>query len=287
MGCGLTQIGPMVANGKVRMNAMRIALNAGSLVLVAVLGWLAVRVGLGIFQPESLYAPAPIVVPTQTLSGRAALVSYDFSTDPFAFGEITAAPIEFIEDAPETTLNLKLIGIVSESNATFRLPDGTNKAVKIGDEVMNGVTLTRTAKDFVTLDVNGEAQKLTLERVKLGEKESAPRIARAIQDNTAGSKVPSQAEIEKIFSQLTLSPQRELLPDKTSRIKGFHVKARPGADLSKLGLKSGDVITRFGPVALNSSQVNFKEIRDLASSGGVQDYEVIRNGAPVTIRLGQ
>ena len=87
--------------------------------------------------------------------------------------------MELLEDAPETTLNLKLVGIVSESTATFRLSDGKDKAVRIGEEVMNGVTLLRTSKDFVTLDVNGETQKLTLERVKLGETSNSDIIVQA------------------------------------------------------------------------------------------------------------
>lgn len=279
------------------MTAIRIALNVGSFVLVAILGWFIVRIGLGLFQPKSLYAPDPIVAPAQRVATGANPVTYDFSTDPFAFGEVAAAtPVEVVDDAPETTLNLKLIGIVSESNATFRLADGKNKAVKIENEVMNGVTLTGTAKDFVTLDVNGETQKLTLERVKLGEKETSAKISRAAPANTAsgsasgsdsGADVPTQAEVEKLFSQVQLTPHRELLPNRKMRMKGFKIQAQSGADLSKFNLKSGDILTRVGPVMLNSRQVNIKELRDLLATGAAQDYEVIRDGAPVTIRIGQ
>ena len=115
------------------MSVIRIVLNVGSLILVGILGWLIVRIGLGVTQPESLYGPDPIIAPVRTASAGKASVTHDFSTDPFAFGEIVIAPLELIEDAPETTLNLKLIGIVSESNATFRLADGKNKAVKLSD----------------------------------------------------------------------------------------------------------------------------------------------------------
>jgi len=87
----------------------------GSLVLVAVLGWLLVRIGLGVFQPKSLYAPEPIIAPAAAATSGVRLAAYDFSSDPFSFGEITIDPLEFIEeDAPETTLDLKLKGIISE-----------------------------------------------------------------------------------------------------------------------------------------------------------------------------
>lgn len=269
------------------MNAIRISLNVASVLLVAILGWLLVRIGLGVVQPESLYEPDPIVPPAAAVSPGTVSVAYDFSTDPFAFGEVVVLPLELLDDAPETTLNLKLIGIVSESNATFKLPDGKDKAVKLGEEIMDGVTLTRTAKDFVTLDVNGDTQKLTLERVKLGEKENAPKIVRAAPAEGAGSKMPSREEIENLFSQVQLSPRLEILPDRSTRMQGFQIKARPGADLSKFNLKSGDILTRVGPVMLNSNRTNIKELRDLVSTGAAQDYEVIRDGAPVTIRIGQ
>jgi len=271
------------------MNTVRIALNIGSLVLVAVLGWLLVRIGLGVFQPKSLYAPEPIIAPAAAATSGVRLAAYDFSSDPFSFGEITIDPLEFIEeDAPETTLDLKLKGIISEGAATFQMPDRKDKAVKIGEEVMNGVTLKRTAKDFVTLDVNGEQQKLTLERVKLGETSEAKIITRAAPTLTA-TKIAqsSQAGVEDLLSKVQLTPDLELLPDRSTRVRGFKIKAKPGADLAQFKLKSGDVLTRVGPVLLNTKTPPIKDLRNLLTSGAAQDFEVIRNGAPVTIRLGQ
>ena len=269
------------------MNAIRIALNAGSIVCVAILGWLIVRIGLGVAQPESLYEPSPIIAPAAAVSTGVSVVSHDFSSDPFAFGQVVSLPLDILDDAPETTLDLKLKGIVSESNATFKLPDGQDKAVKLGEEVMNGVTLTRTAKDFVTLDVNGETQKLTLERVKLGEKETKAKILRAIPATSAQSNMPTRDDIENLFSQVQLTPSLTIMPDKTTQMQGFRINARSGADLSKFKLKSGDVLTRVGPIMLNSNKTNIKELTELVSTGAAQDYEVIRNGAAVTIRIGQ
>jgi len=269
------------------MNAFRIALNTGSLVLVAILGWLIVRIGLGIAQPESLYEPDPIVPPARAVALSTSPVAYDFSTDPFAFGEIVVLPLELLDDAPETTLNLKLVGIVSESTATFRLSDGQDKPVRINEEVMSGVTLLRTAKDFVTLDVNGETQKLTLERVKLGEQANSPMIVRATPKVETASNMPSKAEVEDLFAKVQLIPSLEILPDRTTRMQGFKIKARAGADLSQFKLQSGDVLTRVGPVMLDTNKTNIKELRDIVATGAAQDYEVVRDGSTVTIRIGQ
>ena len=269
------------------MKAIKIALNTASVALVVVLGWLGVRIGVGLAQPESLYQAEAIVQPSQIAPKIAASVDYDFAVDPFAFGEVVEVPLELLDDAPETTLNLKLIGIISESSATFRLPDGKNKPVKIGEEVMNGVTLMGTARDFVTLDVNGETQKLTLERVKLGEKETNAKIVSVTPQSKITPKRPTRKDAENLFSKIQLTPHRELLSDRSSKMVGFKIKARPGADLEQFNLKSGDVITRVGPLVLNTNRPNLKALRELMSSGAAQDFEVIRNGAPVTIRIGQ
>ena len=262
------------------MNAFRIALNIGSIALIAMLGWLCVRIFLGVTQPASLYAPAPIVPPAKVSAAQAGAPVYDFSSDPFTFGEIVIDPMEFLEDVPETTLDLKLKGIVSESNATFRMSNGQDKAVEIGEEVMNNVVLQRTAKDFVMLDVNGDAQKLTLERKKLGEKNDAQPIIRA----ASTSATPSRESVEDFFSKLRLKPS---IDRSTKQMQGFQINARPGADLAQFKLKSGDVLTRVGPVLLNTTSVNIRELRDLVTSGGAQDFEVIRDGTPMTIRIGQ
>jgi len=259
------------------MNAVRIALNIGSLVLVAVLGWLLVRIGLGVFQPESLYEPAPIIAPTSSASTGTRLAAYDFSSDPFAFGEIAVDLSEFLEDdnAPETTLNLKLIGIVSDSSATFQMSDGKNKPVKIDEEVMNGVMLKRTAKDFVSLDVNGEPQRLTLERVKLGEKAEAQIITRAAPKSVSNQQ--ARTSIEDLFKNAQVTPSK----------LGLKITAQPGGNLEQFKLKSGDILTRIGPVATNTGSLNPQDLLKQFSSGTVQDFEVIRNGTPVTIRIGQ
>jgi len=280
-----------------RMNAVRIALNIGSLVLVAVLGWLLVRIGLGVFQPKSLYVPEPIIAPSTATDSSTRLAAYDFSSDPFSFGEIIIDPLELIidEDAPETTLDLKLKGIISEGTATFQMPDGKDKAVKIGEEVMNGVTLTRTAKDFVTLDVNGEPQKLTRASVKSGEASKTKIIVSAEPETTPKSRrsaktkatQPTKASLEALLTKVQLTPDVELLPDRSTRVRGLKINAKSGADLAPFKLKPGDVLTRVGPVVLNSRSPKIKELRDLLTSGAAQDVDVIRNGAPITIRIGQ
>lgn len=263
------------------MGALRIALNVGSLICVAAIGWLLVRITLGVLNPESLYAPEIVVPPSTTPIQAGMTRNYDFSTDPFTRGNVVIDEPELMSDAPETTLNLTLKGSTTESSVIMGMPGGQQKNIRVGEEIMNGVNLRAIGKDFVTLDVNGEVQRLTLERLKMESKSGAPIISRAPVPVT--SDMPKRAEMETLFAQVNIIPAL----DRSGKRQGFKVEPKTGADLSVLGLQEGDVLTRIGPVLLGRNQTNIAELRDLISTGAAQDFEVIRDGSPVTIRIGQ
>ncbi len=265
------------------MKAASLALNVGSIALVAILGWVFVRIILGVTTPSSLYEASPMVAPNVTATTRASVLEYDFTTDPFSFGEMAAVTTEPVEDAPETTLNLTLIGIISESSATFRLADGKDKPVAIGAEVMNGVTLTATARGHVILDVNGDTQKLTLERIKLDEKTDNPVISRA-PAKTSGQM--SDVNVQKLLAQMKMTPTNATLSDGSNR-QGFKIEPKGRANLSQYGLKKGDVVTRIGSVTLDNGPVDTKAVIEMVSNGTSQDLELIRDGKSVIIRIGQ
>jgi len=46
-------------------------------------------------------------------------------------------------------------------------------------------------------------------------------------------------------------------------------------------------LNRVGRVILETKQTNINELRELVARGAAQDYEVVRDGSPVTIRIGQ
>lgn len=263
------------------MGAIRIALNVGSLLCVAAIGWLLVRITLGLLNPESLYAPEIVVPPVSTPVQAGLTRNYDFSTDPFSRGDVIVEDSELISDAPETTLNLTLKGSTTDSSVIMGMPSGEQTNIRVGEEIMNGVTLRAIGKDFVTLDVNGEIQRLTLERVKMGSKSGPPITSRAPASSLTD--MPKRAEMEKLFAQVNIIPAL----DRAGKRQGFIVEPKTGANLSVLGLQEGDILTRIGPVLLGRNQTNIAELRDLISTGAAQDFEVIRDGSPVTIRIGQ
>ncbi|WP_427451881.1 type II secretion system protein N [Litorimonas sp. WD9-15] len=271
------------------MTALRTVLNIASLVLVGVIGWLFVRVIVGLMNPESLYLAEPVIAPVATVASVEVTRNYDFSSDPFSLTQsVVADEPQLGEDAPETSLNLTLKGSTTASSAIIGMPDGQEKNIRIDEEIMNGVTLKGMGKDFVSLDVNGEVQRLTLERVKMEQQGKTPIIGRAppkVSDR-ATLQAPSRAEAETLFTKVSIEPYFDVVGDGLKR-RGFTVKSRAGADLSVFGLREGDILTRIGPVLLDRNRTNINELRELISTGAAQDIEVLRDGSPVTIRIGQ
>jgi len=251
------------------MTLVRTILNIASLALLALVGWLLVRSVLGFLNPESLYEPNPVIAPTTIAVQPGQARRYDFTTDPFSKTEIVQIEEkeELTSDAPETSLDLTLKGVATDGAASIALQSGTEKNFRIEDEIMNGVTLDDIGKDFVTLNVNGEIQKLSLERS---------------QNAQNGESLNAQ----NLLNQVNISPDYGVENGKKVQ-RGFKINPKSGVDLSPYGLKSGDVLTRIGSLQLNTERLDFQALQNLISQGAAQDVEVLRNGNPVTIRIGQ
>ncbi len=266
--------------------------------LVVVLGFVIVRTIITFTNPESTWKQ-PAMTPgassnTITRSGQ----NFSFVTDPFN-RSVVAAPdliVEVGEDAPETTLNLKLTGRTAGSNGTaiLRTPDNKEGNYRLGDEIVSGVTLHAVNKDFIVLDVDGQMQRLTFERgddTGLMKKPAADDIAAK---TTLTVKVPSKnssvqgspAEISKDVSQLfqNVSLRRVM---KDGHLTGYSVKAnRPGVNLTSFGFSKGDVITNIGGTDITIGRPDFMALFEQAEKNSGIDVTVLRNGQIKTITLG-
>ena len=164
---------------------------------------------------------------------------------------------------------------------------------------MNGVTLDDIGKDFVTLNVNGEIQKLSLERsqstqngdsvIKTAPKADVTKISTTSPQNASRRNISvssSSVNAQTLLNQINISPDFGLENGQKVQ-RGFKINPKSGVDLSAYGLKSGDVLTRIGPLQLNTERLDFQTLQNLISQGAAQDVEILRNGNPVTIRIGQ
>lgn len=292
------------------MPVFRTVLNVASLGLVAVIGVLLLRSAYGVLRPDSLYAPEIIVEPGPLTAAATSARQYDFSSDPFNL-DVADAPVVAIDpglDAPETTLDLELRGTTTGEGggALLLLPGGTQVRVAIDDEVMDNVTLTGVSASFVTLNVGGQTQRLSLDR-GLGNAEggttgliqrkadiapveilpttvSVPASA-AIPDAPRPTAVTGVGDVSDFLAKVRIDPVR-----KDGKPIGFSVEPRSGTDLSAYGLRRGDLITRLGPVDLTARRPDFlaiqKALQNARAAGGL-DVSLLRDGQPLQLRLGQ
>lgn len=269
----------------------------GALIIFA-LGYVIVKTIITFTNPESVWEQPTIApISLQNTSGEG-LQSFDFTTDPF--NRVNPVETEVIaevgEDAPETTLNLKLTGRTAGSNGTaiLRTPDNKEGNYRLGDEIVPGVTLEAVNKDFIVLDVDGERQRLTFERgddtglmKKTSADEDAPQTALAFKVSSEESIVQDQtdaipSDVTQLFQNVSL---RRVMKD--GYLTGYSVRAsRPGVDLTPLGFSKGDVITNIGGTDITIGRPDFMALFEQAEKNGGIDITVLRNGQIRTIKLG-
>lgn len=268
----------------------------GALMILA-LAYLVVKVVITFTNPETAWKQPAIVpsavqnIPTQ---GRQ---NYSFTSDPFNRNvaiEVTAMA-EVGEDAPETTLNLKLTGRTAGSNGTaiLRTPDSKEGNFRIGDEVIPGVTLQAVNKDFIVLDVDGQIQRLTFDRGDdtglmkspadgdkgsqiTGSKTASKALAVAAQQTAASG------DVSALFQNISL---RRVM--KNGQLAGYSVKAnRPGVSLAPFGFSKGDIVTAIGDTDITRGRPDFIALLQDAAKNGGAEVTVLRNGQVKTIKLG-
>lgn len=256
-------------------------LRRACLAVVAMLAaFLAVRLVLAVVAPTSLWEPVLVAGPSQTVVQADG--PYDFSYNPFEVGDEVAQPV--VEpmpgtDAPETTLNLVLVGLRSGENGTafIRTPDNQDNNYYVDDEVMPGVVLQGVFPGYVLIRVNGQTQRLTMEEPQLQG-----------QTNPRASDRGNLQTLRTVDAQTLLSQARfSVVEDETGARIGVAIDPRtPALDLSAYGLQRGDVITRFAGQSLASGLPDVSALRRIASSGRPVDVDIIRDGKPMTLTIG-
>jgi len=255
-----------------------------SVTLLAVLIFVIVRIVIAFTNPESLWKADDFPSTRPALSSVNSQ-NFSFTTDPFnASADVVQIEDEFLAfDVPETTLNLKLMGLVTGGNgsAILRTPDNKETGYKVDDEVISDVILKSINKGFVVLSVNGQNQRLTFER------NEAVGLTQQTSETKTSPEVPRSNEtlaknVGLLFQGLNL--RRSV---KNGQFQGYTVKPnRPGVDVQKFGLKKGDVITQIDGQDLTQGRPDFTSIVKNASQQGGVDITVLRNGKPQKIKLG-
>ena len=269
--------------------------------LVAALGFVIFKAVITFVSPESVWeSPAAAPISAQ-FPAKGSAQSFTFTTDPF--NRAVAPEVEVIavvgEDAPETTLNLKLTGRTTGPNGTaiLQTPDNKEDTYRLNDEIVPGVILQAVNKDFIVLDVDGQIQRLTFERgedtgliVKTANSDApktlvtvkAPGRMAAPQRETAPQAETISGDVSALFQNISL---RRVMKD--GQLTGYSVKAnRPGVDLKPFGFSKGDIVTKIGGTDITRGRPDFLALFEKAAQSGGTEVTVLRNGQMRTIKLG-
>lgn len=253
-----------------------------SLVLLSI--YFISRAVIAFFAPESLW-DAPEGAPlSATTAGQAATARLDLGFDPFHRALAVADDvIEIGTDAPETTLNLKLFGRRAgrDGSAILETPDKKQKVFRIGEEIMNGVTLKAVHTGYIVLSQGGRIERLTFEREnESGLVVDAPQPKDVFA--TPIKAIPKSMTINRFMAGVNLAPEL-----RNEKMVGFRITPKNGSiDLSSLGLSSGDVITSISGIDLTSPNLNPAELTAKLSSRAALRLNVLRGTDTVFINIG-
>jgi len=256
------------------------------LALIALIAYWLVKALILLFNPQSGWTPIAVNPATQNMAANGqSEQSYDFSFNPFNREQPleTTIDIEIGQDAPETTLNLKLSGLRAgpEGSAILKTPDGKEGVFYLEDEIVTGVILKAVNKDFIVINVDGQVQRLTFEReagMALKKRSDEPRINNAPRIQSGSGNVnPGD-----IFKMISLKRVVE-----GGKLKGYKVSPnRADIKLSQFGMDSGDIVTNIAGVDLTQGRPDFQQIMKRMREQDGATITVLRKGTTKSIRLG-
>ncbi|MBY8827530.1 type II secretion system protein N [Hephaestia mangrovi] len=192
------------------------------------------------------------------------------------------------EDKPAavTSLQLTLYGIrVNEAtgggSAIIAGPDGEQKSVAVGGEIMPGATLKAVAFDHITIDRGGTIEDLYIDQSKPVTPSAPTAGAAPEQQHLSFSDIKSQGlTLAQITSGIGFIPRID-----DGRITGLVL--RPNGDgqaFAKAGLQQGDIVTEVmgKPVTGPDDIANLKGRFD---NGGILSLMVERGAKKIPIGI--
>ena len=202
-----------------------------------------------------------------------------------------------------TSLQLTLFGTRMDSAqargaAIIAGPDGVQKSVAVGEEVVPGVTLKAVAFDHVTLDRGGSSEDLFLDQSSGGTTVTAPSgdpaqnpppapppgapgLAAPLETPSGGT-IPSGTPMvspQQLRSEIIAIPRID-----GGKVTGVTVRGQGGTAFRAAGLRDGDIITTVAgrPIAGPSDLEMLTRAR---ASGGTLSLTVERAGQPLPLTI--
>lgn len=274
----------------------RFAPTAVTGVLVLLIAYQLATITWTIVPGRTFDLPAPAVAqPVAAASSGRPAADFSVLAGSHLFGEAAApdetpVPVQTELDAPDTTLSLRLTGVIEDEaggagQAIIAGGRNEEKKYSVGQSIdgANGATLHAVYRDRVILNRGGQLETLRLPKDAAATGSSRPAVARAPVPATPSSDEGSLRNvISENASQLTnimrLAPQVE-----GGQMVGFRVN--PGRDretFEALGLMPGDVVTDINGMVLDDPSRGLQVFEALGEAT-MANVTILRDGVPTVI----
>lgn len=269
-----------------------------SAVLVLVLAWLLAQLVWAVAPAPTAarwmpVPPAPNAPVRQVPANAAAMHGVG---DLFGHYASTAADntnVRALATAPETQLNLKLLGILanrqspSQSRALIAPGNGDDQPYALGQAVTSGVLLKAIFPDRVVLSRNGklETLRLDLDQTSASNESDVP-IA------VAGQSAANSEKMSEIRTQLLANPAAAAQFIRVQPVEApgggqMGYRIYPGSNHSAFtatGLHPGDIVTAINGVPLNNPAQTLQLLSELSQAQQVS-VSVKRGSQTLTTTL--
>ena len=259
-----------------------------NLLIVCAIFYLLAKSTISFISPSSAWVPLRLDIKNSESSLISDKETFKFEVDPFN-RKLTDGPItqmQIVQDAPETTLNLVLTGMISGPNgiAILKKSDEKQKSYKVGELIYPGVVLQSVQKNYIIIDVDGKIQRLTFNREEitgLSYRNDDLKSNKGLNKESLVTR-SSDFDVDLLFQNLSLRRVSE-----AGKLRGYSIKQnQPNMDLTKLGFLEEDIITAIDGVDITSGSPNFVKLFEQSRKSGNVVMTIIRNGKTKKIKIG-
>lgn len=259
-----------------------------NLLIVSAIFYLLAKSTISFISPSSAWVPLRLDIKNSESSLIPDKETFKFEVDPFN-RKLTDGPItqmQIVQDAPETTLNLVLTGMISGPNgiAILKKSDEKQRSYKVGELIYPGVVLQSVQKNYIIIDVDGKIQRLTFNREEitgLSYRNDDLKSNKGLNKESLVTR-SSDFDVDLLFQNLSLRRVSE-----AGKLRGYSIKQnQPNMDLTKLGFLKEDIITAIDGVDITFGSPNFVKLFEQSRKSGNVVMTIIRNGKTKKIKIG-
>jgi len=201
-----------------------------------------------------------------------------------------------VADAPETTLNLKLLGVLAgDKDYGYAIISSGGNKIKhyaLGDDVPGGATLHAVFADRVILERDIRMETLRLPRANakgFNQKKPTKAATKPQQANAAGAETNFETigqfrqEIMKNPVRLTEFINAAPENNEDGKFMGYKLTPSKNTDMFyQLGLEPGDVVININDILLDAPNKGPKAMQALSTATEVK-MVVVRAGTEITL----